>query len=48
MSDQRKCGDANGRGAGLASPWCDDPGFGANNKIVTREHALMVRERLCE
>ena len=46
ISDQRKGSDANGRGAGLASPWCDDPGFGANDKFVTREHALKARERL--
>ena len=46
ISDQRKGSDANGKGAGLASSWCDDPDFGANNKIVTREHAQKARERI--
>ncbi len=46
MPDQRKGNDASG--TGIAGSPFDDPNYGADNKIFTREQALKARERLLE
>ena len=48
MPDQRQDGDSEGAGANRELTSLDDPDYGADNKIFTREQALEARARLRE
>ena len=48
MSDQRKSNDAGGTGTRIAGSSFDDPNYGANNRVFTREQAMKDYERLRE
>ena len=46
--DQRQDGNAEGAGANRKLTSLDDPDYGADNKIFTREQAVEARARLRE
>lgn len=48
MPDQRQDGDAEGAGANHKLTLFDDPDYGADNKIFSREQALEARARIRE